>query len=88
MTSEAAILGTPSFKCNTFAGKLSVPNEIEHKFELCFSFQPRQFDGLINELEKVLEDEFSKVKWKEKVDKMWQSKIDVSEFIFNYAIQF
>ena len=88
MTSEAAILGTPSFKCNTFAGKLSVPNEIEHKFKLCFSFQPSQFDGLINELEKVLEDEFSKVKWKEKVDKMWQSKIDVSEFIFNYAIQF
>jgi len=29
MTSEAAILGTPALKCNTFAGKLSVPNELE-----------------------------------------------------------
>ena len=29
MTSEAAILGVPAIKCNTFAGRLSVPNELE-----------------------------------------------------------
>ena len=36
MTTEAAILGTPALKCNTFAGKLSVPNELEEKYNLCY----------------------------------------------------
>ena len=88
MTSEAAILGTPSFKCNTFAGKLSVPNEIEKKFELCYSFQPADFNMMIDKLEKVLNDDSSKEKWNKRVETMWQSKIDVSDFIFNYAIHF
>jgi len=38
MTSEAAMLGTPSLKLNSFAGKLSVPNELEQKYQLCYSF--------------------------------------------------
>ena len=42
MTSEAALLGTPAIKCNSFAGNLSIPNEIEHKYGLCYSFFARK----------------------------------------------
>ena len=47
MTSEAAVLGTPAIKCNSFAGKLSVPNEIEYKYNLCYSFPPEDFDKMM-----------------------------------------
>jgi predicted glycosyltransferase len=88
MTSEAAIVGTPAFKCNTFAGKLSVPNEIEHKYNLCYSFQPKDFQKMMLKLENTLKDPNSKEKWNNKLKKIWEDKIDVSEFIYKYIQQF
>ena len=84
MTSEAAVLGTPAFKCNSFAGKLSVPNELEKKYELCYSYQPSEFHGLIEQLNTILNDSNSKEKWKQKVKYLWKEKIDVSTFIFEF----
>ena len=51
MTSEAAILGVPALKCNTFAGRLSVPNELEQKYGLCYAYQPCEFDRLYAHVE-------------------------------------
>jgi len=84
MTSEAAITGTPAFKCNTFAGKLAVPNELENKYDLCYSFQPNEFQNLIIKLKVILKDPSSKEKWNQKVKNMWKDKIDVSAFIYDY----
>jgi len=55
MTSEAAVLGTPALKCNTFAGRLSVPNELENEYELCYSFHPKDFDKMLNKIQELLE---------------------------------
>ena len=65
MLQEAAILGTPAFKCNTFAGKLSVPTFLEKKYGLCHSYLPSQFENLINNLESVLNNDYKR-EWAQK----------------------
>ena len=86
MTSEAAILGVPSLKCNTFAGKLSVPNELEEKYGLCYSYLPEDFDRFYNHVKRLLEDPITKDKWKEKRERFLSDKIDVTAF-FTWFIE-
>lgn len=80
MTSEAAILGVPALKCNTFAGKLSVPNELEQKYGLCYAYHPDDFDKFYDHVKRLLEDEHTKEEWAEKRKKFLADKIDVTAF--------
>jgi predicted glycosyltransferase len=81
MTSEAAVMGTPAVKCNTFAGKLSVPNEIEYKYELCYSFLPEQSNKFFSKIEELLSNENLKSDFEIKKEKMLSEKIDVTAFM-------
>lgn len=81
MTSEAAVLGTPALKCNTFAGRLSIPNELEKKYKLCFSFQPFKFTALINKIDEFLKIQKLEEVWQENRMKMLKDKIDVPSFM-------
>lgn len=86
MTSEAAILGVPALKCNTFAGRLSVPNMLEQKYDLCYAYQPTQFDEMYHHIEQLLArnpDELKK-EWQSKRQRMLQDMIDPTEFFVNY----
>lgn len=80
MTSEAAILGVPAVKCNSFAGKLSVPNELQEKYELCYSYQPKDFDRFIERVKLLLESSGTREEWKRKRSRFLADKIDVSAF--------
>ena len=80
MTSEAAVLGTPALKCNSFAGKLSVPNELENKYELCFSFLPEDTDDLFQKIEELLKEEKIKEEFQRRRQTMLADKIDVTAF--------
>jgi predicted glycosyltransferase len=80
MTSEAAVLGTPAIKCNTFAGKLSVPNELENKYHLCYSFTPDHSEDFYCKINELLENSNLKVEFKNKRDKLIENKIDVTAF--------
>ena len=46
MTSEAAILGVPSFRLNDFVGKISVMDEKEIKYNLSKGYKSYEFDLL------------------------------------------
>ncbi|NCP84220.1 MAG: DUF354 domain-containing protein [Bacteroidetes bacterium] len=81
MTSEAAILGTPALKCNTFSGKLSVPNELEEKYGLCYSYHPSEFESFYKKTKDLLETPNLKVIWLEKKLKFLDDKIDVTAFM-------
>jgi len=81
MTSEAAIIGTPALKCNSFAGRLLVPTELEKRYQLCFSFHPIKFDKLVEKLKNMLQQPSLKKVWLERRRKMLQEKIDVSAFM-------
>jgi len=81
MTSEAAILGIPALKCNNFAGKLSVPNELEYKYQLCYSFLPADFDKMLLKIEELLKTSDLKKEWQRRRQQMLAEKIDVTAFL-------
>lgn len=81
MTSEAAILGTPALKCNSFAGKLSIPNELENSYQLCFSFLPEQFEIMLNKIKELLKNPRLKQEWHDRRRRMLNDKIDVTAFL-------
>jgi predicted glycosyltransferase len=81
MTSEAAILGVPALKCNSFAGELSVPNELEKKYDLCYSYRPENFEKFFNHIEELLTHTDLKKEWHKKRDRFLKDKIDVTAFM-------
>jgi predicted glycosyltransferase len=81
MTSEAAILGTPALKCNTFAGELSVPNELENNYGLCYSYKPENFNDFLDKIDELIEKPDLKEQWNQKKEDFLKDKIDVSAFI-------
>lgn len=81
MTSESAVLGTPALKCNSFAGRLSVPNELEQKYSLCFSFQPFQSEAFFEKVEELLALPDLKGEWNKRRIRMLVDKIDYTSFL-------
>ncbi len=81
MTSEAALLGTPAVKLNSFAGKLSIPNEIENKYGLCYSFLPNEYESMVLKIKELLNTPNLKQIWQERKVEMLKDKIDFSSFI-------
>ena len=81
MTSEAAVLGTPAIKCNSFAGQLSVPNELEQKYGLCYSFLPNQVEAFFSKIEELLTVPDLKMEWSRRRQRMLDEKIDYSQFL-------
>ncbi len=85
MTSEAAIMGVPALKCNTFAGKLSVPNELEQRYGLCYAYHPDDFEKFYNHIEALLNQPNLREEWKKKREIFLKEKIDVSAFFTWYV---
>ncbi len=86
MTSEAAVLGVPALKCNTFAGRLSVPNMLEQQYGLCHAYTPEQFGDMYSNIEQLLAKDPTELKteWQAKRQKMLSEMIDPTEFFVNY----
>ncbi len=86
MTYEAAVLGIPSLKCNTFAGRLSVPNMLENKYGLCYAYSPEHFDDMLAHIEKILAQnpDETKGEWQAKRQRMLDDMTDPTEFFVNY----
>lgn len=81
MTSEAAVLGTPAFRCNDFVGKISVMEEKEKKYGLSFNYPPSNFEEMYDKIKILLNTNNFKEVFKEKRKKMLSEKIDLSSFM-------
>ncbi len=81
MTSEAAVLGVPSLRCNSFAGRIAYLEEEEKKYGLTFAFLPDQFELLKLKLIEILNIPDYKAKWQEKRKLLLKDKIDVTAFM-------
>ncbi|MBM4402999.1 MAG: DUF354 domain-containing protein [Candidatus Cloacimonetes bacterium] len=80
MTTEAALLGTPAFRCNTFAGKLTVIEEMEKRYGMAFSFLPRHFNWMMAKIKEVLHTPNIKNEWQQRREILLRDKIDVTAF--------
>jgi predicted glycosyltransferase len=81
MTSEAAVLGTPTIRCNDFVGKINVMEEKEIKYGLSFNFLPLDYEKLLEKVKEILEDETYRAKFQKRRDAMLKDKIDLSAFM-------
>lgn len=86
MTSEAAVLGTPAIKCNSFAGRLAVPNEIEEKYQLCFCFLPANAEAMFSKITELLAMPNLRAEFQARRQRMLADKIDVTAF-FTWFIE-
>jgi predicted glycosyltransferase len=88
MCSEAAVLGVPSMRCNSFAGRVSYLEEQEKKYELVYSFLPSEFEKLFEKVKEWVEDPELKTKWMMRRQNMLKDKIDVTSFFKKMIYQF
>lgn len=80
MTSEAAVLGVPSLRCNSFAGRISYLEEQEKKYGLTFAYTPARFEELLRKLNELLALPNLKEEWQNRRKIMLADKIDVTTF--------
>ncbi len=80
MAVEATMLGVPSVRFNDFAGRISVLEELEHKYKLTFGIKTSEPDKLYNTVESLLNTPHLKETFQKRRQKMLNDKIDVSAF--------
>lgn len=81
MTTEAAVMGIPVVRCNSFIGQhdLGIFRELENKYGLIFSYRDSR-----QALEKAIElaqNPDLKTAWEQKRNRLLQDKIDVTSFM-------
>jgi predicted glycosyltransferase len=81
MSSEAAVLGTPSLRCNSFAGKISYLEELEKRYELTYAFLPSQYEALVAKLTELLSSKNLKEVFALRRKRMLEDKISTTSFI-------
>ena len=84
MTSEAAILGTPAFRCNSLVGELSCIEDLEHNFGLAFGYKPEEFDKMLETIKNLLKQSDFKLQWQIKRTKFLEEHIDTTTFLVNF----
>ena len=83
MTSEAAVLGTPSIRCNTFVGRIHYLEEEEHRYGLTFGFRPEASEAMFEKVEKLLAMGTAELKkeWGKRRAVLLGDKIDYTAFL-------
>ena len=84
MTTEAAILGTPAVRSNSFVGENDMMNfvELEKKYNLIFNY--RKFDEALDKCISLLKSKNLKLEWREKAKILHDDKEDVVDFFVNF----
>ena len=80
-TSEAAVLGTPAIRCNTFVGRIHYLEEEEHKYGLTYGFRPDHSEEMFQKIEELLSMPDLKEEWQRRRQKMLSEKIDYASFL-------
>jgi predicted glycosyltransferase len=78
MACEAAVLGTPSLRCNTFVGRLSYLEELEQRYALTVGVRPDEFDRLLTVLDGWLADPELKQRWQQRRRVMLAECVDLT----------
>jgi hypothetical protein len=85
MTIEAAVLGTPAIRCNTFVGRCPVIEELEHRYGLTFGFLPGTVDKMLLTIEELLKNKELREKWRIRQQEMLEDKIDLTMWMVNFV---
>lgn len=81
MSVEAAMLGTPSVRFNDFAGKISVLEELEHRYELTCAMPSSEPEKLFEKVAELLSMPEMREIFLQRRQKMLSEKINVTAFL-------
>lgn len=83
MTSEAAVLGTPAIRCNTFVGRIHYLEEEEHKYNLTYGFLPNQSKEMFAKINELIAmgQIVLKAEWMKRREILLKDKIDYTAFL-------
>jgi predicted glycosyltransferase len=86
MSVEAAILGVPAIRYNSFVGRISVLNELEKKYDLTYGFNakdPLSVTAMVSKIEELLAmDGLSQI-WQAKRKQMLSDKVNFTKWIID-----
>ena len=84
MTTEAALLGVPTIRCNSFVGPRDMGNfiELEHKYGLIFNFNNLN-DAIAKSKELIVDNDLKSI-WAKKRCALLKEKIDVTSFLVEF----
>lgn len=83
IAAEAAVLGTPSLRCNTFVGRLSYLEELEHKYGLTVGIRPDCFSQVLNRIDQWLATPDLRDRWQARRQAMLNDCVDVTDWILD-----
>jgi len=85
MATEAAILGTPAIRCNSFVGPGDMGNflELEKKYNLLFNY--RTEEKAVEKAIEIAQSTDIKAVWREKRMRCLKDKIDLSKFMVDFV---
>ena len=84
MTREAAILGVPSVRYSSFVGRISVIEELEHRYGLTCGFRPGQEEGLLAKIEEWLGVPDLGEQWRAKRRRMLAEKTNFVDWMIAF----
>lgn len=88
MCAEAGLLATPFIRFNDFVGKIEYLNEIENKYRLGYGVKTSNPEQLIECIDKILEISGFKEVWKDRREKIFNEKIDSTQWYTDYIINY
>ncbi len=86
MTAEAAVLGVPSVRQNSFVGKISYLKEMEHRYQLTFGYPPGENEKVITKIKELLQLNSINSIWYQRKNILLQGKIDFNNWMINFFI--
>lgn len=88
MSVEAAMLGVPSIRFSDFAGRISVLEELEHKYGLSFGIKTTDMDALERKVDELLSFPDCRSEFQRRRRRMLADKIDVTAFLTWFIEQY
>jgi len=83
MTMEAAVLGTPAIRYNTFVGRCSVITELEDKYNLALGYKPGEEVLFMKKISELNESEDTKKLWNNYKENMLADKEALDHWVIN-----
>ena len=87
MAAEAAVLGTPSLRVSSWAGRLDYLDELETRYGLAESFRPHEVARLFDRLETYAQHPDPHALIREGHARMLNDKCDVAEWYTRYVLE-
>lgn len=85
MAVEASVLGTPALRCNTFAKRCSVLEELERVYGLTYAFLPSEEDRMFAKIEELASHPGTRDEWAMKRQRLLDEKCDLTTWMVRFV---